>query len=100
MSVRGGSARSRRAAMDLPSVSSRFLQFLSLPVGDQGFKARRKFSYDGGEDSSKGSARESAKMNPFDLNDFRRQLNTVKNLGSIRDLMCKIPGVYQMGMEN
>ncbi len=36
----------------------------------------------------------------FDLDDFRKQLGTMKKMGSMRDLMSKIPGMGQMGMEN
>ncbi len=36
----------------------------------------------------------------FDLDDFRKQLGTMKKMGSMRDLMSKIPGLGQMGMEN
>jgi signal recognition particle subunit SRP54 len=39
-------------------------------------------------------------MLPFDFNEFRKQINTMKNMGSMRDLMCKIPSMGQMGMEN
>jgi signal recognition particle subunit SRP54 len=36
----------------------------------------------------------------FDLDDFRKQLGTMKKMGSMRDLMSKIPGMGQAGMEN
>ncbi len=36
----------------------------------------------------------------FDLDDFRKQIGTMKKMGSMRDLMSKIPGMGQMGMEN
>ena len=36
----------------------------------------------------------------FDLDDFRKQLGTMKKMGSMRDLMSKIPGMGQMGMES
>jgi signal recognition particle subunit SRP54 len=36
----------------------------------------------------------------FDLDDFRKQLGSMKKMGSVRDLMSKIPGIGQMGMEN
>jgi signal recognition particle subunit SRP54 len=36
----------------------------------------------------------------FDLDDFRKQIGTMKKMGSMRDLMSKIPGMAQMGMEN
>jgi signal recognition particle subunit SRP54 len=36
----------------------------------------------------------------FDLDDFRKQLGTMKKMGSMRDLMSKIPGMGQMGVEN
>ena len=36
----------------------------------------------------------------FDLDDFRKQIGTMKKMGSMRDLMSKIPGMDQMGMEN
>jgi signal recognition particle subunit SRP54 len=39
-------------------------------------------------------------MENFDLNEFRKQLERMKNMGSIRDVMSKIPGMGQMGMEN
>ena len=36
----------------------------------------------------------------FDLDDFRKQLGSMKKMGSMRDLMSKLPGMGQMGMEN
>jgi signal recognition particle subunit SRP54 len=36
----------------------------------------------------------------FDLDDFRKQIGTMKKMGSMRDLMSKIPGMGQVGMEN
>jgi len=36
----------------------------------------------------------------FDLDDFRKQIGTMKKMGSMRELMSKIPGMGQMGMEN
>jgi signal recognition particle subunit SRP54 len=36
----------------------------------------------------------------FDLDDFRKQIGTMKKMGSMRDLMSKIPGMGQLGMEN
>ena len=39
-------------------------------------------------------------MPRFDLDDFRKQIGTMKKMGSMRDLMSKIPGMGQMRMEN
>jgi signal recognition particle subunit SRP54 len=36
----------------------------------------------------------------FDLDDFRKQIGTMKKMGSMRDLMSKIPGMGQLGKEN
>jgi signal recognition particle subunit SRP54 len=36
-------------------------------------------------------------MNEYSLNDFRKQIDTMQNMGSMRDLMSKIPGMGQMG---
>lgn len=35
----------------------------------------------------------------FDLNDFRQQIVAMKKMGSVRDLMGKIPGLNQMGVD-
>jgi signal recognition particle subunit SRP54 len=35
----------------------------------------------------------------FDLDDFRKQIVHMKKMGSMRDLMSKIPGLNQMGLE-
>jgi signal recognition particle subunit SRP54 len=35
----------------------------------------------------------------FDLNDFRQQIMAMKKMGSVRDLMGKIPGLNQMGVD-
>ena len=35
----------------------------------------------------------------FDLDDFRKQIVTMKKMGSVKDLMGKIPGLSQMGMD-
>jgi len=35
----------------------------------------------------------------FDLDDFRRQIPQMKKMGSMRDLMSKIPGLNQMGLD-
>jgi signal recognition particle subunit SRP54 len=35
----------------------------------------------------------------FDLDDFRKQLGTMKKMGSMQDLMSKLPGMAGMGME-
>jgi signal recognition particle subunit SRP54 len=39
-------------------------------------------------------------MDQFDLNQFRKQLGQMQKVGSMRDLISKIPGMAQMGMEN
>jgi signal recognition particle subunit SRP54 len=39
-------------------------------------------------------------MDRFDLNDFRTQIDTMKNIGPMRDLLAKIPGMGPMGLEN
>jgi signal recognition particle subunit SRP54 len=39
-------------------------------------------------------------MDRFNLDDFREQLGRMKNMGSMRNLMSKIPGMSQMGMES
>ena len=39
-------------------------------------------------------------MNRFDVNEFRKQLDTLQNMGSTRDLLCKIPGMGSMNLEN
>jgi signal recognition particle subunit SRP54 len=36
----------------------------------------------------------------FDLDDFRKQIGQMKKMGSMQDLMSKLPGMGQMGMEN
>jgi signal recognition particle subunit SRP54 len=36
----------------------------------------------------------------FDLDDFRKQIGQMKKMGSMRELMSKLPGMGQMGMEN
>ena len=36
----------------------------------------------------------------FDLNDFRQQLGQMKKMGSVRDLMSKIPGLNQMSLDS
>ena len=46
-----------------------------------------------------GSLRANA-MDPYNLDDFRKQLGRMKNMGSMRNLMSKIPGMSQMGMES
>jgi signal recognition particle subunit SRP54 len=38
-------------------------------------------------------------MLPFDLNDLRKQISTMKNMGSMAELMRKIPGMGQSGVE-
>jgi signal recognition particle subunit SRP54 len=38
-------------------------------------------------------------MHEFNLNDFRKQIGTMKNMGSMADLMRKIPRMGQSGME-
>jgi signal recognition particle subunit SRP54 len=35
----------------------------------------------------------------FDLDDFRKQIVTMKKMGSVRDLMSKIPGLNQMPLD-
>ncbi len=35
----------------------------------------------------------------FDLDDFRKQIVQMKKMGSMRDLMSKIPGLNQMGLD-
>ena len=35
----------------------------------------------------------------FDLDDFRKQIVNMKKMGSMRDLMSKIPGLNQMGLD-
>ncbi len=45
-------------------------------------------------------SRNSSLKGKFDLDDFRKQLGSMKKMGSVRDLMSKIPGMGQMGMEN
>ncbi len=35
----------------------------------------------------------------FDLNDFRKQLSMLKQMGSMRDLMAKMPGMSQMASD-
>ena len=35
----------------------------------------------------------------FDLDDFRKQIVHMKKMGSMRDLMSKIPGLNQMGLD-
>jgi len=35
----------------------------------------------------------------FDLNDFRQQLGQINKMGSVRDLMSKIPGLNQMSLD-
>ena len=35
----------------------------------------------------------------FDLNDFRQQIVQMKKMGSVRDLMSKIPGLNQMSAD-
>jgi signal recognition particle subunit SRP54 len=35
----------------------------------------------------------------FDLDDFRQQIVNMKKMGSMRDLMSKIPGLNQMGLD-
>jgi len=39
-------------------------------------------------------------MDPFNLNEFRKQIGRMKYMGSMRDLMSKNPGMSQMGMDN
>jgi signal recognition particle subunit SRP54 len=39
-------------------------------------------------------------MVPFDLNGFRKQIDTMQKTLSTRDLMGKIPGVGSMDLEN
>jgi signal recognition particle subunit SRP54 len=39
-------------------------------------------------------------MKEFDLNDFRKQIETIRNMGSTRDLMLRIPGKGSMYFEN
>ena len=39
-------------------------------------------------------------MDPYNLDDFRAQLGRMKNMGSMRNLMSKIPGMSQVGMES
>jgi signal recognition particle subunit SRP54 len=39
-------------------------------------------------------------MNRFDLEDFRKQLVAMKMMGSMRELISKIPGMGQMETEN
>jgi signal recognition particle subunit SRP54 len=34
-----------------------------------------------------------------DLNDFRQQISVIKNMGSVQDLVVKIPGLNQMSMD-
>jgi signal recognition particle subunit SRP54 len=36
----------------------------------------------------------------FDLNDFRQQLGQMNKMGSVRDLMSKIPGLSQMSLDS
>jgi signal recognition particle subunit SRP54 len=36
----------------------------------------------------------------FDLNDFRQQLGQMNKMGSVRDLMSKIPGLNQMSLDS
>jgi signal recognition particle subunit SRP54 len=38
-------------------------------------------------------------MLSFDLNDFRKQISTMKNMGSTTSFMRKIPGMGKSGME-
>ncbi len=39
-------------------------------------------------------------MDRFDLNDFREQLERMKEMGPLRSLMTRIPGMGQMGMDS
>jgi len=39
-------------------------------------------------------------MDPFNLDDFRKQIGGMKNMGSMRDLMSKIPGMGPSGMQS
>jgi signal recognition particle subunit SRP54 len=39
-------------------------------------------------------------MDQFDLNEFRKQIATTKDMGSIRDVMSKIPGAHPMEMDD
>ena len=39
-------------------------------------------------------------MDRFDLSRFREQIELMKKMGSMRDLMRKIPGIGHMGMQD
>ena len=39
-------------------------------------------------------------MNQYDLNEFRKQIDTMQKIGSMRDLMAKIPGMSSTNLEN
>jgi signal recognition particle subunit SRP54 len=39
-------------------------------------------------------------MKEYDLDTFRKQLETMKQMGSMRDLLGRMPGLSHAGMEN
>ena len=46
------------------------------------------------------ASRSSSLKGKFDLDDFRKQIVHMKKMGSMRDLMSKIPGLNQMGPDH
>jgi signal recognition particle subunit SRP54 len=39
-------------------------------------------------------------MDQFNLNDFRKQIDTMQNMGSMRDVIAKIPGMGSKDLAN